>query len=144
MNNIEILHKFAEAYSTLMGLLVKENGMLHLSTEKMLRDISTSISNETRMDDINNGILVLSDKEYDEVEKIYLTLLQAIEVKYDSQSILSLADSTKQILSRFVISPKKEQSITIKTIYNRVTMNASISEEIKMRVENLSKLIYKL
>ena len=144
MNNIEILHKFAEAYSTLMGLLVKENGMLHQSTEQMLRDLSTSISNETRMDDINSGIFVLSDKEYDEVEKIYLTLLQAIEVKYDSQSILRLADSTKQILSRFVIFQKKEQSITIKTIYNRVMMNASISEEIKMLVDNLSNLIYKL
>lgn len=144
MNNIEILHKFAEAYSTLMGLLVKENGMLHQSTEQMLRDLSTSISNETRMDDINSGIFVLSDKEYDEVEKIYLTLLQAIEVKYDSQSILRLADSTKQILSRFVIFQKKEQSTTIKTIYNRVMMNASISEEIKMLVDNLSNLIYKL
>lgn len=144
MNNIEILHKFAEAYSTLMGLLVKENGMLHQSTEQKLRNLSTSISNETRMDDINSGILVLSDKEYDEIEKIYLTLLQAIEMKYDSQSILRLADSTKQILSRLVIFPKKEQSTTIKTIYNRVTMNASISEEIKMLVDNLSNLIYKL
>ena len=143
MNSIEILHKFAEAYTTLMGLLVKENGALMQSTEQMLRNLSVNSSNDTRMDDINNGRLILSDNEYEDVERIFLTILQAVDEKYDNSAVLRLLDSTKQILSRFAIPQKKEQSITIKTMYDKVIMNSTIFDDVKLHIDKLKDLIYK-
>lgn len=143
MSNIEILHKFAESYTTLMGLLVKETNLLHHNTESLLRNLSTNTTNGTQMDIENNNSMILTSEEYENVEKIFMTILQAIdEDYYDKDAILRLADSTKQMLSRFIVAKKKEKPLIIKNLYDKIITNDAISNEMRLLLEILNHQIY--
>lgn len=143
MTKIEILHRFAESYTTLMELLVRESNLVHQNTEHFLRGLSSNTANGTQMDIVNSK-LILSSKEYEDIEKIFWTILIAIDEKYyDGDAIKELAESTKQILSRFIVPEKKKEPLSsIKELYQKVIENTSIADETRLLVDSLKSLIY--
>ncbi len=142
MTNIEILHRFAESYTTLMELLVKESNLVHQNTEYLLRSLYSNTASGTQMD-IANSKPILSPKEYEDIEKIFWTILLAIDERYyDGDAIKELADSTKQILSRFIVPKKKEPLSSIKELYQKVIESTSIADDTRLMVDSLKCLIY--
>lgn len=142
MTKIEILHRFAESYTTLMELLVRESNLVHQNTEHFLHSLSSNTANGTQMDIVNSKS-ILSPKEYEDIEKIFWTILLAIDEKYyDGDAIKELAESTKQILSRFIIPKKKEPLSSIKELYQKVIESSSIADDTRLLVDSLKSLIY--
>lgn len=137
----DILIKLAEAYTILMKLMVKNAEYDRLKAYTSLKNLSESYSTE-----LNNQIshdILLVDEDYDNIEKIFLYILQALnEEQSDVNNVHNLLTSFKQVLSSFKLV-KREMPSTILQLYNSVLQRVTIIDDTRLIVEHLKNMIYR-
>ena len=137
----DILIKLAEAYTMLMKLMVKNAEYDRLKAYTSLKNLSESYSTE-----LNNQIshdMLLVDEDYDNIEKIFLYILQALnEEQSDVNNVHNLLTSFKQVLSSFKLV-KREMPSTILQLYNSVLQRVTIIDDTRLIVEHLKNMIYR-
>lgn len=137
----DILIKLAEAYTILMKLMVKNAEYDRLKAYTSLKNLSESYSTE-----LNNQIshdMLLVDEDYDNIEKIFLYILQALnEEQSDVNNVHNLLISFKQVLSSFKLV-KREMPSTILQLYNSVLQRVTIIDDTRLIVEHLKNMIYR-
>lgn len=137
----DILIKLAEAYTILMKLMVKNAEYDRLKAYTSLKNLSESYSTE-----LNNQIshdMLLVDEDYDNIEKIFLYILQALnEEQSDVNNVHNLLTSFKQVLSSFKLV-KREMPSTILQLYNSVLQRVTIIDDTRLIVEHLKNMIYR-
>ena len=140
MTHFEMLIKFAEAYTILMKLMVKNaeyaRVKAYYSLKKISEDETTQLNNEICYD------AILTDEDYASIEKVFMYILQALnEEPYDADNVQKLLESFNQVLSSFKIT-KREIPATLQQLYISVLDKLVITDENRLKVENFKNMIY--
>lgn len=140
MTHFEMLIKFAEAYTILMKLMVKNaeyaRVKAYYSLKKISEDETTQLNNEICYD------AILTDEDYASIEKVFMYILQALnEEPYDADNVQKLLESFNQVLSSLKIT-KREIPATLQQLYISVLDKLVITDENRLKVENFKNMIY--
>ena len=140
MTHFEMLIKFAEAYTILMKLMVKNaeyaRVKAYYSLKKISEDETTQLNNEICHD------AILTDEDYASIEKVFMYILQALnEEPYDADNVQKLLESFNQVLSSLKIK-KREIPATLQQLYISVLDKLVIADENRLKVENFKNMIY--
>ena len=140
MTHFEMLIKFAEAYTILMKLMVKNaeyaRVKAYYSLKKISEDETTQLNNEICHD------AILTDEDYASIEKVFMYILQALnEEPYAADNVQKLLESFNQVLSSLKIK-KREIPATLQQLYISVLDKLVIADENRLKVENFKNMIY--
>lgn len=140
MAKFDILLRIAKAYTILLELVTKnaENAKIELSSS--IKKISERDATQVDEGYSNNDRMKLEDTE--KLDQVYITILQiVIECSTDIEPVEKLAELFRQTLSHLIFD-QRPIPITINELFELVIKSTLISNDFKLLLENIKKIIY--